>query len=293
MASRRPEYLGEPTLGQVMRRPQWILALLLALAIAAAFAWLGRWQASHAFRSDVDELTRTETVRPLDELAGPTAGVPEIAAGAVVSLSGDFVPGDFLVVIDRMNRGSGEERQQGVWVVGHLATGADSSLAVAVGWAPNEAEARAAIERLDARYGGPEAVQRSIAYDVEGRYLPSEAPQVPRPSDDPHTMRTMAPAHLANAWITAPTGTVYGGYLVLHDSTRLGGEVLETAGLTPIDSVPPSPPERVNWLNVFYAIEWVVFGVVALLLWYRLARDAWEKEHELKLLAENASGGEE
>lgn len=285
MASRRPDYLGEPTLGQVMRRPQWILALLLAIAIAGAFAWLGRWQASHAFRADIDELTQTETVRPLDELAGPTAGVPEKAAGAVVSLDGSLVAGDFLVVSERMNRGSGGERERGSWVVGHLVRGDGASLAVAVGWAPGDEAAHAAIERLDERLGAtPDG-----RLEVFGRYLPTEAPGIPRPSDDPHRIRTMAPAQLANAWNTAPIGPIYGGYLVLHDAGAEIVSLLDDARLDAIDSVPPSPPERVNWLNVFYAIEWVVFGVVALLLWYRLARDAWEKEHELKkLLAESS-----
>ncbi|KZX22122.1 hypothetical protein [Rathayibacter tanaceti] len=41
-----------------------------------------------------------------------------------------------------------------------------------------------------------------------------------------------------------------------------------------------------NWLNVFYAIEWVVFAGFALYLWFRLVRDAWEREAEEALDAE-------
>jgi hypothetical protein len=36
----------------------------------------------------------------------------------------------------------------------------------------------------------------------------------------------------------------------------------------------------VNLLNVFYAIEWVVFAGFAIFLWYRLVRDTWEREQE-------------
>lgn len=301
MASRKPEYLGEPTLGQVMRRPQWILALLFALVVAAVFAWLGQWQMGNAIRDNVDELERTEEVRSLDDLTEPIAGVPEVAAGAVVSLDGSFVSGDYVIVSERMNRGLSDasgnaaagddetaERAEGVWIVGHVqrgsaGDGADTSgagpasLAVAIGWAESESEARAAIDALDAL---PEDT-----LNIEGRYLPAEAPDLPRPSDDPHVMRTMVPAYLANVWNTVPEGPIYGGYLVLHDESD-GAALLETAGLTAIDSVAPSPPERVSWLNVFYAIEWVIFAAIALYLWYRLARDAWEKEHELKLLME-------
>jgi surfeit locus 1 family protein len=35
-----------------------------------------------------------------------------------------------------------------------------------------------------------------------------------------------------------------------------------------------------NWLNIFYAVEWVIFAGFAIFLWYRLARDAWERELE-------------
>jgi hypothetical protein len=33
-------------------------------------------------------------------------------------------------------------------------------------------------------------------------------------------------------------------------------------------------------LNLFYAMQWVIFGVFALYLWWRLVRDEWEREAE-------------
>lgn len=280
MASRTPEYLGEPTLGQVMRRPQWIAALLLAMVIAAVFAWLGQWQMGNAIRDNVDELSNTETVRPIDDLTAPIAGIPEISAGAVVSVEGSFVPEDFSVVSERMNQGpdASGERSKGAWVVGHLVrTDQDNaSLAVAVGWAASDAEAKQAAQHLSTLPEGK--------LSLEGRYLPAEAPEIPRPDGDPHFTRTMVPSFLVNTWNSAPEGPTYGGYLVLHDA--LDAPSLTDAGLVPIDSVAPSAPEKVSWLNIFYGIEWAVFAIVALFLWYRLARDAWEKEHEMMLLVE-------
>ena len=52
-----------------------------------------------------------------------------------------------------------------------------------------------------------------------------------------------------------------------------------------IDSVPPLPVGAINWHNLFYAVEWVVFAGFAIFFWYRLVRDDWEKIHDLKLLA--------
>ena len=52
------------------------------------------------------------------------------------------------------------------------------------------------------------------------------------------------------------------------------------AGLEAIVSPPPEVTAELNWLNVFYAIEWVVFAGFAIFLWYRLVRDAVERERD-------------
>ena len=279
---RRPEYLGEPTLAQVMRRPLWILALLFALAVAGGFAWLGQWQMETAIRTDARESVDTETVRPLAEVDSVGKGVTDAAAGMVVSLDGAFVPGDFRVVAPRENAG-----EMGAWVVGHLRVEAGSeteptSLAVAVGWAPSAAAAERAIDALE------QAPDLDRVRAIEGRYMPPEGPELPAASEDPQTMHTMLPPFLANSWET-DAGPVHSGYLVLHPAASESEGLVAAADLADVDSVAPLPVERVNWLNVFYAIEWIVFAGFAVFFWFRLTRDAWEKEHELKeLLAAEA-----
>ncbi|MEV8337166.1 SURF1 family cytochrome oxidase biogenesis protein [Leucobacter sp. NPDC077196] len=276
MASRKLEYLGEPTLAQVMRRPSWILALLLALGIAVAFAALAQWQAGIAVQSQQQEQVDTESERPLASVTSFDRGVTDAGAGVVVRLGGAFVAEDFDVVSPRDNGGT-----SGAWVVGHLITdGPDAEpgahLAVAVGWAPSVAEAERSADALAA------ASAASGERELTGRYMPPEGPQVPDADEDPLTMRAMVPAALANLWSTVD-GPVYSGYLVLHDDSG-SADALGAASLDPIDSVAPLAADAVNWLNVFYALEWLVFGGFAIFFWYRLARDAWEKEHELLLL---------
>ncbi|RGE24411.1 hypothetical protein D1J51_00680 [Leucobacter sp. wl10] len=270
-----------------MRRPRWILALLFALLVAAAFAWLGQWQMSNAIRSDAQQTVDTETLRPLAEVAAPAKGVTDAAAGMVVRVSGALVPGDTRVVAPRQNAG-----QTGAWVVGHLAvTGADAGsggseagLAVAIGWAPSIEAAERAAARFEA---DPSFADRR---DLEGRFMPPEGPVIPRADEDPQGVQAMVPAQLINAWQDF-RGPAYSGYLVAHPVGD-GGEMLERAGLDAIDSVPPAPAETVNWLNVFYAIEWIVFAGFAIFLWYRLARDAWEKEHESNRLEASEALGD-
>lgn len=274
--SKRPEYLGDPTLAQVMRRPRWILALVFAMLVAAVFAWLGQWQMDSAVRNAAVEEVDTETPRPLAEASDTLMGVTDEGAGVVVRLEGAFVPGDSRIVAPRLNDG-----ENGAWVVGHLVTeGPDAEpgahLAVAIGWAASEADAERAIETLEADPAFAEG--RAL----EGRFMPPEGPQVPGTGEDPQVMRTMIPAFFANVW-TGVDSPVYSGYLVLHD-TGAAAPLLAEADLDPVDSVAPLPPETVSWLNIFYGVEWIVFAGFALFLWYRLTRDAWEKEHELKLL---------
>ncbi|MBO1804171.1 hypothetical protein J4H91_02410 [Leucobacter ruminantium] len=259
-----------------MLRPQWILALLLALIVAAVFAWLGRWQMDNAIRTDAHETSQFETPRPLSDLAEPGAPVTEAAAGAVVTVPGAFRADDLRVVAPRDNAG-----ERGAWVVAHLVTpasddGEGSHLAVAVGWAPDEGAAERVVAQLSS---DPEFTGER---ELEGRFMPSEGPTVPEPGQDPSLLESMVPAQLVNLW-NGVDGPAYAGYLVMHP-TGDASELLDTAGLDPIDSVAPEAPESVNWLNVFYAIEWIVFAGFAVFLWFRLARDAWEKEHELQLL---------
>ena len=279
---RKPEYLGDPTLARVMRRPQWILALALALLVAAVFAWLGQWQMSNAIRTDAEQVVDTEIVRPLAEASTTGKGVPELGGGAIVEARGAFVAGDSTILSPRQNGGVA-----GAWIVGHFVTEAPeaeagSHLAVGIGWAPDEAAAQRVLNELEA---DPAFTESRL---LEGRYMPPEGPKIPDHDADPQQLQSMMPARLADVWsyVDAP---VYAGFLVMHDGP---GAAPLLDGLDPIDSVAPLPPETVNWLNVFYAIEWVVFAGFAVFFWFRLTRDAWEKEHELQLLeaGESAAG---
>lgn len=279
----RPHYEGDPTLPRVMRRPQWIAALLFALLVAGVFAWLGQWQLGHAITIQVEEGPGSEDARPIAEVTEPGGPVRDTAAGMVVTLGGELVPGDFRVVEQRSN---GD--RQGAWVTGHLAVDGGGHLAVAIGWAPSAEEAERALAAIE---GDPALTGAALA--AEGRYMPSDGATISQTGEDPTRITTMSVPQLVNLWAHFD-GPAYGGYLVLHPGDPFDEAALAGAGLEAIDSVPPLPMESINWLNLFYAVEWVVFAGFAVYLWYRLARDAWEKEHELKLLiaADAATGAE-
>ena len=54
-----PAHATEPaTMWQIARRPRWIGALILSLAIAASFAALGQWQLSRSLEGGEITVTR-------------------------------------------------------------------------------------------------------------------------------------------------------------------------------------------------------------------------------------------
>lgn len=248
-----------------MRRPRWLLALLLALAVAAGFAWLGRWQLERAVVPNALAQSPTETQVPLTRAATPGESIANTVVGQKVSASGTFAAGDYQVLVDRLNDGD-----TGYWVVGRFtlavpdAAGNPVVLAVARGWANDKAAALAAVHDLEA--------EPAASVSLAGRLLPSEGPKIPPPDADPHQMSAMSAAALYNVWSDVDGTDVYDGYVVQRKAP---------AGLTAIHSPPPIPQETINWLNLFYALEWVVFAGFAVYMWYRLARDAWEREREL------------
>ena len=248
---------------RMMLRPRWVLALVAALAIAAGFALLAQWQLGRAAEQATVIVRPTEDVRPLADVVQPDGPTEQAATGQRVSVTGTIVPGDTVLIGGRLNGGV-----PGWWVVAHLEVtdAAPGGLPIALGWTDDEATAREAAARVDA-----EAASDADEVEVVGRFLPSEAPIAPADDADPESMQTVAVAQLVNVWADYDDRPVYFGYVTSADPA---------AGLEAISSPPPEESKELNWLNVFYAVEWVVFAGFAIFLWYRLVKDAVQRERE-------------
>jgi len=252
-----------PTLREVMLRPRWIGVLAVCLVVAGVFAWLGQWQLSRAIDTSPPPPGSTEVVRPLDDVVAPGDYLEEPLVGQRVDVSGTWVPDDFIVVSSRFNDGV-----EGYWVTGQLrVTDSPSpvSLAVAVGWTSDKAQAEAAASALSAQAAASPALS-----DLTGRIISDEGAAVPAKTD-PQEIPRMSPAALLSRWHDTADLEVYRPYLTAAEPM---------GGLEAISSPAPAEGSNVNWLNIFYAAEWAVFAGFAFYLWYRLARDAWEKEIE-------------
>ncbi|MCT9818954.1 SURF1 family protein [Microbacterium sp. W1N] len=254
-----------------MLRPWWIGMLVFALAVAAVFAWLGQWQLSSAIDTDPPAAGATESVRPLADVTEPGEYLAEPLVGQRVEVTGSFVADDFGVVSSRFNDGV-----EGYWVVGQLRVAdaaAPTALAVAVGWTGDRARADAVASALSA--DPPQEVA------LTGRIISDEGPALP-PRDDPDEMTRMSPAALLSTWHDIEGLDVYRSYLTSAEAF---------GGLEAIHSPAPNERSSVNWLNIFYAIEWAIFAGFAFYMWYRLARDAHEKEVEAFEERAAAAGG--
>lgn len=254
-----------PTLREVMLRPQWIGMLLLCLLVAGIFAWLGQWQLSRAVDTDPPPPGATEVVRPLEDVAAPGEYLPEPLVGQRVTVEGFWMPGDFLIVESRFN-----DDVEGYWVTGQLriaGTAEPVSVAVALGWAPTRDQAQAAAEQLDREASAPVKTPTTVT----GRLISDEGPVPPRHDADPQTLTRMSPAALLGRWHDVEGLDVYRPYIASQEAP---------SPLVDISSPAPDEGSTVNWLNIFYAAEWAIFAGFAFYLWYRLARDAWEKEVE-------------
>ena len=249
----------------IARRPRWIGALVFALALAAGFAALGQWQLERGMASAIVIERDTETVQPLADITSPQLPTNTVADGQRVSVDGAFAPDSWIVLSGRSD-GTGSSDTDGAWVVGRFVTdvsGTPASVAVAVGWAATPAQAASVLDSLDNPLAGDRLVG---ATTIIGRYLPGEPPQL----DDFENgeLSSLSLPALVNLW-PGDIQEVYGGYVVPDFSVD---------GLEPIEALLPTNEVQLNWLNIFYAVEWIVFAGFAIYMWFRLVKDAWERE---------------
>lgn len=247
-------------------KPRWIAGLVFALVISGVFVLLSQWQFGRSTRSEAPVSTTTEDPRPLTAVLKPGDFFPGTAADQVVTATGRYDPQKQVLVPGRINDGA-----KGYWIVSALAvqnapalTGAGASpqtwLAVARGWVADPADATA---------------PPSGTIELTGRLIPSEAP-VPNTDPGPGRATAVSTAELINLWDVSS----YPGF-VAASAERSGGVDVAASGQVRALNVGPQPPQQsINWLNLFYAAEWVVFAGFALFIWWRLVKDDYRRDLE-------------
>ena len=240
-------------------KPRWILSLLGALLVATGFVLLSQWQFNRSATEAPPPVTTTETPVPLTSHFKPTEVLMAYKADQMVEATGHFLPGKQILVNNRM-----EDGVKGYWVVAAFEvkdSPGQNIIPVVRGWQADDSTPAPAPEGELA---------------ITGRLLPTEGPKAR--IGGATSFESLSVAELINVW-DVPS---YSGFLVAGPVTGANNvdQSAQASGLTQVD-VGPQPQERqINWLNVFYGIEWVVFAGFAVFLWYRLVADDYRRQQE-------------
>lgn len=239
---------------ETARQPKWIAMLVLALVFATGFVVLSAWQFGQSTSERGQTPQDTETPVGLTDIYQPGRSISINEADRIVDLSGEFVPETQVMVAERLLDG-----QEGYWAVAAFEVdGAPDGEVIPVvrGWSPHYEDP-----------GDPP----TGTLDLQGRLLPTEAPG-PGPREQPvGVLPTLSVAELINLWDMDS----YSGFVVDFSQEALGDSPLTSVWVDP----QPETTE-VNWLNLFYALEWVVFAGFAFYLWWRLVKDDHLKQRE-------------
>jgi surfeit locus 1 family protein len=253
--------MANPTFFQVARRPKWVGGLILSLAVAAVFALLGQWQLERTF-TVTEPVDVNEQVFALNEIASPGQPITAEAANVLITANIFIDQQNVFIVSNRLQQ-AGNQVVEGYWLIansGALLADNDTtgSLTVAIGYADTLDRAEKARAEIQ------EAIFPQAFLESTGRYLQTEGPVAIADSEKPYVLGSLSLAQLVNLYEGQPVES-FAGFLALDADPGFG-----------LDRIALPPQEvgtQVNWLTLFYAVEWVLFGIFAVFLWWRLVED--------------------
>jgi surfeit locus 1 family protein len=224
------------------------LAMVVCVAIAAG---LGLWQydAWHQHRADAARDLANNPPVALGTVMTGDSPFPGRSVGQPVTFTGRWVGGN-VYVSDRVENG-----RKGYWVVTALLVDRTrSAMPVVRGWWPDTT--------LPAPTG---------AASVTGWLEPTEGsgPIDENAHDDVIPMMRIA------SLVEHVDADLYSGFVIARD-------IPSQEGITYVPAVSrPGVSAFTGLRNLFYAVEWWLFGGFALFIWVRWCRDSWDQEHRL------------
>ena len=252
--------MSNPTFFQVARRPKWIAGLALALVIAYVFVLLGQWQLERTFTT-TEPITDQEQVLVLTDFAQPAMPLQAAAANKLVTANIQLDTSNVYIVANRLQQ-TNDEVVNGYWLISNSAAllpdETTASLSVAIGFAADLVAAEKARTELQ------NAMLAQAFLPIQGRYLQTEAPLARPDAAKDYLLGSFSLAELVNLYSSEPIRS-FAGFVALAAEPGYG---LEKIAPPPIE-----PGVSINWLTLFYAVEWVLFGGFAVFLWWRLVED--------------------
>ncbi|AEG43517.1 SURF1 family protein [Isoptericola variabilis] len=256
----------------VATQPRMIGILLLLLLAAAVCARLGVWQLDRAYEraqlAAQQEAAEALAAGPegVGVLLPPQTSFPGELVGREVWVTGTYEAAGQVLVAGRALEG-----RTGYLVLTPLRVSDDGTggaswaslsgppvVPVVRGWVASPEDG--------AGLAVPEGEVRVTGW-LQASEATSDAPVPDNPGGPPLT-DAISTGALVNDW----GGPIYSGYVVLT-SSEPGQVAAADGGPAPLPRPVIEGGDGVNLQNVFYALQWWVFGLFAVALWVRLVRD--------------------
>lgn len=245
---------------RVALRPRFLGLLALMVVATLVCGLLATWQWDRAHRALTQQTGEDRTLGQIADVLEPGKAVTNEIAGGIVDASGTYDPDQQVLVPGR--RIDGEDAVIVVTAL-HVKTGSgadgtagsdDALLPVARGWIPEKQVT-----------GDDGEVDPSLApapptgeVSVNGRLEASEA--ATNGLEDGVAQEIATPL-LINEW----GSPMYAGYVAVGSSQD---------GLNGLPKAESQFSSGLNWQNLGYALQWVLFGGFFLYLWWRSVRTA-------------------
>jgi surfeit locus 1 family protein len=220
--------------------------MVVCVAIATG---LGVWQydAWHQHRADAARDLANDPPVALSTVMSGDSPFPGRSVDRPVTFAGHWV-GDNVYVADRVLDG-----RRGYWVVtAAMVDGSDSAMPVVRGWSRT-----------------PDAAPATGATSVVGWLQPTEGSGPPDADAHDDVIPMMRIASL----VEHVDADLYSGFVIARAiPTQHGLPYVQPAAQ-------PGVSVFTGTRNLFYAVEWWVFGAFALFVWFRWCRDSQELEN--------------
>lgn len=246
---------------RVAVRPRFLGLLALMIAATVVCGLLASWQWDRAHRAITGRAAAEQSVDPLRDVLDVGDAVTNDIVGRTVQTPGTFVTDEQVVVPDRRI-----EDTDAVIVVTALqveqSDGSTARMPVARGWVPRE-DVTAPDGSIDPSLAPPPPEGE---VDVSGRIEAAEAAST---GVRDGVAGEIATSLLVNEW----GDPMYTGYIA---------ESGEESGLQPMPAAESEFSRGLDWQNIGYSLQWVLFGGFFLYLWWRSVRTAYHDELELQ-----------
>lgn len=236
--------------------PRLVALHLLVIGVLVSFTMLGRWQLGVFEASGKPKLAADPAPVAVTELTQTGRHIPADVVGRQVTATGTYEASDQLLVADRVADvsapGGRAAKGRGFWLLTPLRLADGTLVAVVRGWVPSPDDPAVAV---------PAGV-----VTVTGRLRPAEPTNAVQRSSQAlpaGQVATVSTGELINLWTDAP----------LRDGFVVATAQEPASQATYVAVQPPTEGVGLTWRNLAYAVQWWVFALFAVYMWFHFVRD--------------------